>query len=371
MKKIIGIIVAVIIIAAGAYYFYQQKENEKQQENTEKEVIKIGAILPLTGPGAVFAEYIKKGINLAINTVNNDTMFNSKFVVIFEDSQTKPKEGVNSYKKLVNDKVDVIIVALSSVAEAIKGYSNTDSIPQIGIAVATTEYTKGFDYIFRVYPNANTMAGEMANYNSKILKMKKSCIIYIDDDFGRSSKNAYINIFESNGGKVVLSESYKIIQKDFKDIIAKITNIKPDCIYLNGYGQAYPSFIKQLYSTAKFDFTLTADMTMGLPTTINSINEIKDTIYYVDANINSNFIEEYKNKYGKEPTSYAGYAFDIISLLKEALKNKLESNVKKNIKQNLLKIQDYNGTMGKITIDSTGDCNLKFEIKKVINGKTN
>lgn len=360
------------IVILSLFFTWGCNNQNKSNNKNDKEIIKIGAILPLTGPGSVFANYIKNGINLAVNEINRDSTSKFNFIVVFEDSQTKAKEGVNSYKKLISkDNVDVIIVALSSVAEAIKGYSAKDKIPQIGIAVATTDYTKNNDYVFRVYPNANTMAGTMAEYNTSVLNLKQSGIIYIDDDFGRASDKAYKKKFESNGGRVIFSESYKIIQKDFKNIITKLKEQKTECIYLNGYGQSYPAFIKQLYSSVKYKFTLTADMTMGLPTTIKNIGNISDTIYYVDADMDTNFINKYISEYDSQPTSYSGYAYDIIFLINESLKNKEQEKTSEFIKQNLFNIKEYNGVMGKISIDETGDCNLDFNIKTIINGKIN
>ena len=63
MKKWLWVLVGVIIIAVVIGLFVHQKRAK------QPEVIKIGAILPLTGNFAFFGEEIKKGIEIGIEKV--------------------------------------------------------------------------------------------------------------------------------------------------------------------------------------------------------------------------------------------------------------------------------------------------------------
>ena len=69
----------------------------------EPQVIKIGAILPLTGPIAFFGEYEKNAINIACSEINDRGGIKGKKVeVIYEDSQNDPKKAVNAFNKLIS-----------------------------------------------------------------------------------------------------------------------------------------------------------------------------------------------------------------------------------------------------------------------------
>lgn len=67
----------------------------------KKEEIKIGAILPLTGSAAPYGINAQRGIQLALEEVNNKGGINEKKVeVLFEDSKTDPKEAVAALQKI-------------------------------------------------------------------------------------------------------------------------------------------------------------------------------------------------------------------------------------------------------------------------------
>jgi branched-chain amino acid transport system substrate-binding protein len=74
--------------------------------NKEEKEIKIGAILPLTGDNASYGIALKKGMDLAIDEINEKRINGKKLDVVFEDSQSDPQKAVNAFNKLVNaDKV--------------------------------------------------------------------------------------------------------------------------------------------------------------------------------------------------------------------------------------------------------------------------
>ena len=63
----------------------------------DTEGIKIGCITPLSGEGATYGEATKRGIDLAIEEINNKNGINGKVVqVIYVDDQMKPQIATNA-----------------------------------------------------------------------------------------------------------------------------------------------------------------------------------------------------------------------------------------------------------------------------------
>ncbi len=356
-------IVGILVLVVGAFLVIKFAGQEKKEEEN---VIKIGAILPLTGAGSEFAQYIKEGIDLAIVEVNNSSK--TKFFVKYEDSKTQPKEGVASYQKIIaTDDPLFTIVALSSVAKAIAPIAIENKKQLVLTAVAIPNVTNGKN-IIRIYPEANGMAGVMAKYNAENLKAKTSAVIYLNDDFGRASLEVYKNEFSKYGGTLLMNEPYEMQQTDFKTLLLKLRSLPstPDVIYLSGYGPAYASIVKQLRE-ANVKSTITADMTMGLPNTLRVCGSASEGVVFVDGKMNSGFIEKFNNKYSKEPTSYSGYSYDIIKMAVAAIG--IEPPLQKVFSESLIDLGDYNGAMGKIKIEANGESNLEFAVKKITNGK--
>ena len=67
------------------------------------EPIRIGAIQPLTGPGAVIGTQQMRGIQFAIDQANEKGgIRGEKIEVLFEDNQAKPDQSILSFNKLVD-----------------------------------------------------------------------------------------------------------------------------------------------------------------------------------------------------------------------------------------------------------------------------
>ena len=332
----------------------------------QQKAVKIGAILPLTGPGSVFAQYIKAGLDLALEEINEEEDF--EFQIIYGDSKNQPKEALGVYNKLVTiEKVPVVIVALSSVAKALAPLATSTGTVQLDIAVAVPGVADVSEYVFRIYPEAHGMAGVMSRFAIDELKAKTAGVIYINDDFGRSSYEIYKEIFESLGGKVVFSESYELTQADFRSQISKLKATSPDCIYLSGYGIAYGAIVRQLNELG-VQYQLTADMTMGLPNTLEQAGKASEGAYFVDGNMSEWFSAKFSQRYNKNPTSYAGYAYDILGLLRKVLKESSNEFTADSVRDALLRTSNFPGAMGNITILPNGESNLRFVVKRIENG---
>ena len=67
------------------------------------DTIRIGAILPLTGPGALIGTQQMRGIQFAIDQTNaKGGVRGNKIEVVFEDNQAKPDQSILSFNKLVD-----------------------------------------------------------------------------------------------------------------------------------------------------------------------------------------------------------------------------------------------------------------------------
>jgi len=126
---------------------------------------KIGAILPLTGSASYLGKNIQKGMELAQEEINNAGGINSvPLNIIFEDSMNDPKTGVSSYEKLVNNKsLNAIIVAMSTVTNAIIPLAKRDKIPLLCTAVSASGISKQSQWVFRFSQKQMTMQKLLLN----------------------------------------------------------------------------------------------------------------------------------------------------------------------------------------------------------------
>src|SRR5947207_3970105 len=73
-------------------------------------VIKIGALLPISGPGSYFGVQDKQGVELALDQLNKPGVNGYKFDVHYEDSACSPLPATQAVKRLLDQyQPDVVI----------------------------------------------------------------------------------------------------------------------------------------------------------------------------------------------------------------------------------------------------------------------
>src|SRR5262245_2868582 len=100
MRRQVGVflLIGAIVLMASASAGAQDK------------TIKIGALFPLSGPGAYFGAQDKQGIELALDELNKAGVNGYKFAVHYEDSGCSPLPASQAAKRLIDQyKPDVII----------------------------------------------------------------------------------------------------------------------------------------------------------------------------------------------------------------------------------------------------------------------
>src|SRR3954470_9117461 len=102
MRKQVGLFAAGIVglIAAASISAAQAQDK----------TIKIGGLLPTSGPGAYFGAQDKQGIELALEQLNKSGVNGYKFAVQYEDSACSPLPASQAAKRLLDQyKPDIII----------------------------------------------------------------------------------------------------------------------------------------------------------------------------------------------------------------------------------------------------------------------
>ncbi len=342
-------------------------------QKKEPETIKIGAILPLTGPAAFYGEWGKKGMDIAVERVNSDGGINGKKVeILYGDSKNNPKEGISWMNKFSMENIPIVISAMTGVSFPLIPIAEKEQKVIFMTIVTHPEAADKSEWAFRHYINKGKAAQRMALFAREKLKLEKIGLLYINDEGGLGEKTAFKLKFEQLGGKIVGEESFEKTVSDVKGQLLKLSQLNPDAFYISGYGKIYGLAIKQA-KELKLKQQLLASYEPLYKTTRELAGDaIEGTIftspYFEDDNpVAKKFKEEYSNKYGTSPEIDAGYGYDVINLIVYAIKRGGYSA--KNIKDELLKVKNFEGTTGKINILPNGDCQTPIVIKAIRNGE--
>jgi branched-chain amino acid transport system substrate-binding protein len=285
----------------------------------EPEAIKIGAILPLTGPAASFGIAMKNGILLAQERLKKEGL---NLYVVIEDGQGDPKSSLMAFRKLLAAHTKIFITSVSGVCLSIIPVAQKEKVLLFAEA-AHPQITGASPLVFRHSNTAPQEAEIIGNWVIKNEKVKKVFILWINDDFGLSTKNELVKILNQLELK---DESYEKTQTDFKNITTHILNFNPDVVIIIGYGKSLGIAIKTLHQMNYRGKILTNLGVKITPDAVIAAGEAINGIYYNDFNFDSEdeeyikFVKDYKQMFNEKPPAWSVLEYNTLLLLGEAIK---------------------------------------------------
>lgn len=336
----------------------------------DKDSIKIGANLELTGNSASFGTSAKNGIDLAVKEVNDaGGVLGKKLVVVTADNRSEAAEAANAMQKLADDKVVAMIAPNTSsnalagagaVAEAkVPAISPGGSNPKVTVDPATNKVRQ---YMFRATFIDPFQGRVMANFATKSLNAKTAAI-YIDNssDYSKGLAQFFKEAFTANGGKIVAEEAFLQKDTDFKAALTNIKGTNPDVIFIPAYYQEVGMIVKQAR-----EMGITCPLLGGDGWDSNKLAEIAGKDNLVNTFFSNHysaedkspasvkFVESYKKTYNSNPDAFAALGYDCVMMIVNAIKTANSADPAK-ITEALAATKDFQGATGTMTYDANHD----------------
>jgi branched-chain amino acid transport system substrate-binding protein len=202
------------------------------------DTIKVGIILPLTGEKAKFGEIERNSFKMALDEINKTGVKGKKIDLLIEDDTGKPDVARGAAEKLLT-KDNVVMLGGgygSSETYAIAGVAQQKKIPFLintGSADNITE--QGWNFVFRLNPTVGEYADAAENFYKEVAKPKTAVILYENTLFGTSGSKDFEKSCKAAGIQILVKEGYEHGAVDFKPLLIKVKNAKPDLIYMISY----------------------------------------------------------------------------------------------------------------------------------------
>lgn len=361
MKKtfvtLVGILVVILVIFL----------NGRESKN---ETLKIGVILPLTGPAAVWGESIKNGIILAQKDLENQ---NIKVDLIYEDGEASPSKSVSAFNKLVNvDKVDVVLSALSGPTVPLVDLAEEKSVPLIGIGLANEEFASSSKYSYRVYSKNSDYAEKIISYVENN-NYKKVGILIRADEYGESLSKIIRPQLEKKE-IFVFEEKILPTDTDYRTQIQKLKSEEVETIIFTGITpQELSNFISQKQSLFKESDLFVAGLQLSISSVrkeLGSSIEGVQTFFFPEAINNQEFDKKYFELFKQEPIFAANFGYDALIFTALPIKNKYNyGSIQEGLQKVVNNLVEMDGVSGKIIINKEGEVNTKLSVAKIKEGE--
>jgi branched-chain amino acid transport system substrate-binding protein len=211
------------------------------------EDVKVGILLPLSGPVAPIGQNNRRGHALAIDEINAaggiKSLGGAKLVMIDGDTQGNPKVGIQEAEKLASQGVSVIMGAYqSNVTFPTTQIAEKVGVPYIDPVAIADSITEGrnFKYTFKIAPKASWYARDQLKFIKWVGEksgrpIKRIVLMYEDTLFGQSTSKGQEASAKEIGIEVVEKIAYPAETPDMTPTISRIKQVAPDALVLVSY----------------------------------------------------------------------------------------------------------------------------------------
>lgn len=204
-----------------------------QHASAQDTPIKVGVILPLTGPYADYGKQIGNGIKLYVKR-NGDTVAGRKVTFIIKDDTGIAPEVSKRLAQdlLVQDKVDILAgFGLTPSALAVAPVATQAKKPMVIMNAASSVITTRSPYIVRVSHTLPQLTAPIATWAAKN-GVKKVYTLVADYAPGIDAETAFKKAFAAAGGQVVGEVRVPVKNVDFAPYMQRIKDTAPEAVFL-------------------------------------------------------------------------------------------------------------------------------------------
>jgi branched-chain amino acid transport system substrate-binding protein len=321
----------------------------------------VGYQLPLTGSQSQYGEVFKNSALIQVDRLNAAGGIGGRKVqIVFEDSKSDPKEAVNIARKFVDDKRIVAVLGdfASGPSMAAGEVYGREGVAQLSQTASHPDFLKVSKWQFR---NIVTQAVEGPFMARWMLQdgIKSVAVIGLQNDWGLSATGEFRKAFEAGGGKVTSVELFNPGARDFKAILTKVAQAKPEAIYFAMFyeeGALILQQAKQLNINAKMysagPFYAQKLLELAGPTAEGVKLSTAFVVDNPDPKVQE-YVAEYKKRYNSEPSMFAAQAFDAVGIMFEALKRAGPNANRAQVRDALAATAKFPGVTGETTFDPT------------------
>ncbi len=353
-KKIIISLGIIIVIILGLYF------STTSRGSANKEVIKIGIAVPLTGNQGFVGEGIKDAVLLAQKKLEN-TKYDYEF--IFEDVQVDAKLAASAAQKLINiDRVDAIIDAYAPIGTTIAPIAEKAKVVHINIAFDPRAAVGDYNFIDFTTPDTSSRAFLTEMQKKGLTKLG---IFRLNNPGIIAVYNSVKTLAPAYGITIVSDQEFQPGERDFKSIITKSKNSGADLYALLSIPPELDILAKQMTDLGVHN------QTSIIYFELSPSKNLYEGLWSVGlGGISGSFEKEFKDTYKRElafgaPNSYD--AFNIIVTAAETYAGK-EKPTTTYIANKIQEIKSFTGVLGNLNVNSDGIIDSDVQIKIVENG---
>ena len=306
MSKKLTFLIAAIVVSVMGEGTSQELADEKAIEQ-----VRIGIIVPLTGPMAASAQAFQGAAQMALEDEVKKSRL--RYELIFEDDQLQSKNAGTAAKKLIEqDHVSALVSTWSYGGSVVSPIAEQAQTLHIGVAWAP-QVASGTVNFLNLAPPSSFLPVLLEIFRVRSFEtiativVSESGSIYSAQELGR--------LASAMGMRVVSNVEVGFSETDFRSILVRELKKKPDVLYVNLLGGQLDTFMSQLRS---LNPNIPVVIQTGL-STVSSLTPYEGFWFAADTYFPDQTLEDrLVRSIGHRHTLYAANFYDSVRILIQA-----------------------------------------------------
>lgn len=278
---------------------------------------------PFSGNNAEYGRIWKQAMAMALDEINgNGGVKGRKLQLDYEDTQSDPKQSVPVAQKFVEDSrmlAELGDFSSPSSMAASPIYERAKMV-QFGFTNSHPDFTKGGEFMFSIVLTQEQDASFLAQTAFDGLG-KSQAVLYQNTDWGKTTQQIYVDKIKSLGGQVVHTDSYLTTEKDFKPILSKVRDAKPEVLALISYYNDGAQIVQQAKDMG-LNVKIVANGACYSPQFLklggDATNGVLMTTVFFPDNPRpevQKFVSDYTQRFKETPDQFAALSYDAVKII--------------------------------------------------------
>ncbi len=298
----------------------------------EEAPVKIGIIIPLSGPAADSGQQMRNGYLTALSEIeeNGWILDGRKIELIFEDGKGDPTTSVAAMEKLVTrDNTEIILGTISSTVDAalVEPMSRYEPIFGCtgGASVSVENAFGDAPWFFHYHPWEYDNVRSLGETLIELGGAGKLLVAYEDGIFGTSNIEMITEILVPQGFELVKTLPFKSGSADLSSVLTQAKNVDHDYYIWIGYPADATTMASQM-KEINYSPKITVGYTPGWPDGFGDLPEGEYMLALgmwsptIPTESSQKFVEAYTEASGQPPKTYwAAMAYINLATMADAI----------------------------------------------------
>lgn len=324
--------------------------------------VNVGVVLPLSGQTSNYGIEALKGINLAVEEINENGGVKDRHLnLIIRDNAGAPTKTSLEVTSLIQEESIIAVIGpiTSTNATAAAAVAQQYKTPLI-LPIATSPYvTEIGEYICRICFTDPLQSKALAEFSKQNLKSEKVAIIFEKNSSYSEKLSEFFSLrFQDMGGKIVFMESFKHNSNNLTSLVDDALKQNPDILFLPVYYPEAAAIFNYIDKIGSSVVMLGGDGWDSTELFRLTNHKIKSGQVYLSSHFSlqlqeqqgSSFVEKFQQTFGHSANAVSALGFDAVKVLADAM-NRATIFSKDGIQQAIVSTNNFQGVTGRISIN--------------------